>query len=436
MRKRLFAFTAALMMTASAPALAETIAITGGKLAIGDGSAPIDNGTVVITDGKIVAAGAGIAVPAGAKMVDASGKWVSPGIFSGFSRLGLVEVPAVQQTNDTSADKSPFTAAIDVAPAINPLANPIAISRTSGVTRAIVVPAAGSGIFAGQGAVIDTGNDLDAVDVPRAFQYVEMGEAGAEQAGGSRAAANLMFRQMLEEAKTYAANPAGYDGRSKDSLLLRADAQALVPVVQGKMPLMVHAESAADILQTIALKKEFPMLRLVIAGASEGWMVAPQLAAAKIPVIASGIQDLPDSFEKLASTQSNVGRMAKAGVLVALGTFIGDDGLQVRVAMQDAGNLVALNKIAGATGLSWGEAFRTITSAPADVMGIGDKMGSLKPGRAADVVIWDGDPLELESAPVAVWIDGVAQPLENRQTRLRDRYATPAPGALPKAYER
>ncbi|MCI4589872.1 amidohydrolase family protein [Sphingobium sp. BYY-5] len=424
----------ALCLSTATPALAQSIAITGATLAIGDGSEPVRNGTVVITAGKVVAAGVGVAVPAGAKTIDASGKWVTPGLVSGYSRVGLVEVPGVRQTNDSSA-RSPFSAAIDIAPAINPLANPIAVSRTAGVTRAVVVPATGTGIFAGQGAVVDLGADMNPITKARAFQYVEMGETGAEEAGGSRAAAILTFKMMLREAQDYAKAPASYDGRSKDALLNRVDAQALVPVVTGAMPLMVHAESARDILAVLALRQDFPALKLILAGAAEGWMVASQIAAAKVPVIAGGLDDLPSSFEKLAATQSNVGRMVKAGVAVSMGLMDRDEGLQLRLATQQAGNMVALNKVPGATGLSWGQALRTITSAPAEAMGLGDRIGSLKPGKAGDVVIWDGDPLEMTSAPVAVWIDGVQQPIDNRQTKLRDRYATPTEGALPKAYE-
>lgn len=424
-----------LALTLSTPALAQSIAITNATLAIGDGSDPIKGGTVVISAGKVVAAGAGVAAPAGAKIIDAAGKWVTPGLVSGFSRVGLAEVPAVRETNDTRAARSPFSAAIDVAPAINPLANPIAINRTAGVTRAVVAPVASTTIFAGQGAVIDLGADLNAVTKPRAFQYVEMGEEGSSEAGGSRAAAILSFRMMLKQAQDYAKAPATYDGNSKDALLNRVDAEALVPVVTGAQPLMIHAESARDILAVLALRQEFPALKLILAGATEGWMVASQIAAAKVPVIASGLEDLPSSFEKLAATQSNVGRMVKAGVSVSMGMLTGDDALQLRVATQQAGNMVALTKVPGAAGLSWGQALRTITSAPAEAIGLGDRFGSLKPGRAGDVVLWDGDPLEMTSAPVGVWIDGVQQPLDNRQTRLRDRYATPTEGALPKAYE-
>ncbi|KAA9015823.1 amidohydrolase family protein [Sphingobium limneticum] len=426
---------AMLAMAISTSALAQSIAITGATLAIGDGSEPIRNGTVVITAGKVVAAGAGVAVPAGTKTIDAGGKWVTPGIVSGFSRVGLAEVPGVKETNDTRAARSPFSAAIDVAPAINPLANPIAISRTAGVTRAVVVPAAGNGIFAGQGAVIDLGADMTPITKARAFQFVEMGEEGKDDAGGSRAATVLTFRMMLREAQEFAKAPASYDGRSRDALLNRVDAEALVPVVTGAMPLMVHVESARDILTVLSLRQDFPALKLILAGATEGWMVAPQIVAAKVPVITAGLEDLPSSFEKLAATQSNVGRMVKAGVSVSMGLLTGDDALQLRAATQQAGNMVALTKVPGATGLSWGQALRTITSAPAEAMGLGDRFGSLKAGKAGDVVIWDGDPLEMTSAPVSVWIDGVQQPLENRQTKLRDRYASPSEGAMPKAYE-
>ena len=419
----------------AAPVFGQTIAITGGKIAIGDGSAPIDNGTVVISNGKIVAAGRNVAVPPGAERVDASGKWVTPGLIAGFSRLGLIEVESEGSTNDSSA-KSPFSAAIDVAPAINPLASPVAVSRAGGVTRAFVAPAVDGDIFAGQGAVIDLGGDMGPVMRARAFQFVELGEAGASQAGGSRAASHLLFRAMLREAQDYARNPAAYDGRSRDNLLLRADAEALGPVINGSVPLFIHVERASDILQALDLRKEFPALKPVLVGASEGWMVADQIAAAKVPVIASALNDLPSVFERLNATQSNIGRMRKAGVPVAIGMIGDNEAHQLRYTPQYAGNLVALQKMPGAAGLDWGAAFATITSAPAEAVGMGQMMGSLKPGRVGDVVIWSGDPLELSSTPEAVYIDGVKQSLETRQTRLRDRYRSLAPGPLPKAYDR
>lgn len=430
--KALLLAAAALVAT---PAAARTIAITGGIVARGDASPP-ELGTVVIRDGRIAAAGPGVAVPPGAQVIDATGKWVSPGIVAGFSRLGLVGVDAVDETNDTHAAGSPFSASIDVAPVINPRVPAIAISRAAGVTRAIVAPDVGANIFAGEGAVIDTATDPDAITRAQAFQFVEFGEGGARKAGGSRAAAQAFFRNALAEARDYARNPAAYDGRSKDSILMRRDAAALVPVVEGRIPLFVHVESGPDILAMLALKRDYPALRLVLAGVTEGWTVAGQLAAAKVPVIASPLNDLPDAFERLAATQSNIGRMKAAGVTVAIGMIDDNDARQAQQSPQMAGNLVALTRVPGATGLSWADAFAAISSKPAEIAGLGNEIGSLLPGRRADVVIWSGDPLELSSAVERVWIDGVPQDLSTRQTRLRDRYLKPGEGTLPKAYER
>ncbi len=185
----------------SVPALGQTVAITGGTVALGDGSEPIEGGTVVIRNGRIVAAGRGVAVPAGAQTVDATGKWVTPGIFAGFSRVGLAEVDAVANANDVQAADSPFSAAIDVAPAVNPRAAAISISRANGVTRALVAPSTGKSIFAGQGAIIDLGADMKPITRARAFQFVEFGETGANEAGGSRAATFVLFRNALREAR-------------------------------------------------------------------------------------------------------------------------------------------------------------------------------------------------------------------------------------------
>jgi imidazolonepropionase-like amidohydrolase len=417
-------------------AKAQDIAITNATVAIGDGSAPIEHATVVVRGGKVVAAGAGVAVPAGIGTVDGTGKWVTPGLFSAATDLGLWDVGAVEESNDLAADGSPFNAALDVTPALNPSSQHIAISRAAGITRASVTAFNGKSIFAGQGAVIDLADPATGgaamVMKGRAFQFIELGEAGAQLAGGSRVAAHVTLRNALREAKELAALPAG-GARQSDAMLTRPDAGALARVIDGSQPLYVGVERAADIRAVLALKTEFPKLKLVLVGAAEGWLVAPEIAAAHVPVITMPLRDLPETFEKLAATQSNVGRMKKAGVKVALGMFTG--GNQPRYAMQQAGNLVALAKLPGAAGLSWGEAFAAISSVPAEISGFGGKAGVLAPGAVGDVVLWDGDPLELSSAPVEVWIDGVKQPLENHQTRLRDRYKDLDKSVLPKAYD-
>lgn len=461
---------AALLLAVSVPAAAQTFAITGGTVALGDGSEPIQGGTVVIRDGRIVAAGQNVGVPGNATIIDARGKWVTPGIVAGFSRLGLSEIDLSGGVRDDQAQSGPFSAAIDVAPGINPTYSTIAINRADGVTRAIVAPAVARSIFAGQGAVIDLGADLEPITSARSFQFVEFGESGAGSAGGSRPSAHVLFRNALREADELRrfASPIRSSGdrqqvrepfepilerpvirnpnesreygpdarRSEDVLLTRFDAAALVPVVQGRQPLLIHVERARDIINMIDLTREYPSLRIVLVGASEGWMVADRIAAAGIPVIASALNDLPRDFEQIAATQSNVGRMRNAGVHVAIGMINDDETRNLFNQRQYAGNLVALNDVPGATGVSWGEALAMLTARPAEAIGMGGEIGSLAPGRRADVVIWSDDPLQVTSAAEMVLIDGVQQPLETRQTKLRDRYRTLERGVLPEAYRR
>jgi imidazolonepropionase-like amidohydrolase len=465
----------AFLLAAASPLAAQSVAIVGGTVALGDGSEPIQGANVVIRNGKIVGAGYNFPVPRDAEIIDARGKWVTPGIVAGFSRLGLAEVDLSmheEEGSGSSADTSgsaddstsngPFSAAIDVVPAINPLNSTIAVNRADGVTRAIVAPNPGRSIFAGQGAVIDLGADMDPVTARRRFQFVELGQTGAENSGGSRASAHVLFRNALREAaelKRFAvpvssgARPdTGQEdiirdpnesrlvgpnaSRSEDVLLTRFDAAALVPVLQGRQYLLVHVERASDILQVIRLTREFPSLKIVIVGATEGWTVANEIAASGIPVIASAANDLPASFEMLAATWSNVGRMLNAGVKVSIGMIDDNDTRYLFNERQYAGNLVGLSRVPGATGVSWGAALAMLTSGPAETIGLGGQIGSLKSGRRGDVVIWSGDPLEMTSNVDAVWIDGVRQPLDTRQTKLRDRYRDLTPNTLPEAYRR
>ena len=425
----------ALAAVLAGPALAETIAITDGTVATATGE-PIPRGTVVIVGGKITAAGANVAIPAGATVIDATGKWVTPGIFAGMSFTGASEVNAVDQTNDTGASKSPFSAAIDLAPGINPAASNIAVERLGGVTRSAVGPNATSAIFGGQGLLISLAAGRDTITRPRAFQFVELGESGARAAGGSRPVAFLNFRNALHEAERYARNPAVFgDGRARDDLVTRLDAAALVAVVQGTQRLVVHVERAQDILNVLALRAEFPRLRLVLFGAREGWLVADRIAAANVPVITQPLLDNPNTFESLASTKSNVGRLVAAGVVVGLGILEQDASFQARDLPHYAGNMVAQARVPGGVGLTWTQALRSVTAAPAAIFGMTDT-GTLAAGQRADVVVWDGDPLELTSAPTAVIIDGVRQPMVSRQTELRDRYLGLKTDAAPLQYRR
>ena len=453
------ASTLPLALMAASPAAAQDFDITGATVATGDGSEPQQGATVSVRGGAIVYVGPDAGAPARANgaAIDGAGKWVTPGLVATVTSLGLWDVSAVDESNDTRAGKSPFSAALDVVPAINPSSQHILVQRAAGITRAATVTSPAGSIFGGQGAIIDMGSDANPVMRARAFQTVALGEGGARLAGGSRASAHALFRNALREARALdngraiggsPSRPAdrqfgddipvdprmtGDDGdRADDVLLTRFDAAALRPVVRGEQKLYVYVERASDIRSVIALRQEFPALDLVIVGASEGWMVANEIAAARIPVIADGLDDLPATFEQLGSTQSNIGRMVKAGVTVAINAAAMENPRNLN---QYAGNLVALTRVPGADGLSWGQAFAAITSVPAQISGIGGRAGVLARGATGDVVLWDGDPLEVGSVPQRVFIDGVEQPLDNHQTRLRDRYRDLDESDLPKAYD-
>ncbi|MFU7526991.1 amidohydrolase [Qipengyuania sp. ASV99] len=435
--KRLLTLAASAIVLGSAPVTAQDVVIFNAKLVLGDGSDPIDDGVVVVEDGKVVYAGTsdGRSFETD-QAVDAQGGWVTPGLFAAVTTLGLSDVGAVSESNDQSPGSAPFSAALDTAPIVNPNSQHILVHRAAGITRAATTTMPSGSIFAGQGAIIDLDGDSDPVTGERAFQMVALGESGARLSGGSRASAHVLFRAALREAQALTGargTPQTTEISIDDEVLLgRFDAEALVPVVTGAQKLFVAVDRASDIRAVLALRDDFPRLNLVLVGAGEGWLVADAIAAAGVPVIADALDDLPESFEVLAATQSNIGRMTRAGVQVAISANSGENPRNVS---QAAGNLVALGRIPGAAGLSWGQAFAAISSVPAAISGFEGEAGILAAGSFGDVVIWNGDPLEVGSIPTRVYIGGVAQSLENHQSRLRDRYRDLDESDLPKAYD-
>lgn len=402
-----------LLLTAGA-ASAETVALVGGTVYTVGPAGKIEGGTVLLEDGKIRAVGKDVAVPAGARRIDAAGKVVTPGFMDSQTRLGLVEVSGVEGTNDARANQDDrFTAAFDVVDGFNPRSILFSIARVEGVTRAVVAPQAGQSLILGRGAVIhlapENGGWL--LRSPAAM-YAVLGESGANLAGGARGMAILRLREAFQDAVDYGNNRSNFDrGERREYALSRLDLEALQPVVQGDLPLVLAVQRASDIEAALRLARDFK-LKLIIAGGREAWMVADQLAAAKVPVLLDPLANLPDSFETLGSTLESPARLQKAGVTVA---FMTNDAHDVRNIKQSAGNAVSY-------GLPWEAALAALTIVPARLWGIADRYGSLEPGKDADVVVWDGDPLELTSYPEHVFIRGIEVPRDTRQLRLRDRY--------------
>ncbi len=412
MKRALLALGLAAACGVTGPLSAETIAITGGKLETMGPAGTVPNGTVLIVDGRISAVGVGIPIPGEARRIDAHGRVVTPGLFNSLTRLGLVEVSAVEGTADSEVKSDRITAAFDVAEALNPRSTLIAVNRIDGLTRAVVAPSAGNSLIAGQGAVIHLGAPADLLVRERVAMFAFLGERGAELTGGARSAAILRLREVLQDAADFAANRKAFEaGDRREYSLSRLDLEALVPVVRGELPLVVTADRASDIVAALRLAKELK-LRLILAGVAEGWMVAGEIAAADVPVLVEPLDNLPSSFEQLGATIANAARLRTAGVRVA---FMNGDAHNARNVRQSAGNAVA-------NGMTWHDALAALTTVPASIWGIAERYGSLEPGKDADLVIWDGDPLEVTTYADVVLIRGVEIPMESRQTLLRDRY--------------
>jgi imidazolonepropionase-like amidohydrolase len=401
---------------------AGAVAITGAKVVTLGPQGTIENGTVVIEGGRIRAVGQNVAIPQGARRIDAAGKVVTPGLFDSLSHLGIVEVSAVDETNDVGVKGRELTVAFDVADALNPRSQLIPVTRVEGVTGAIAAPVPGDGIFSGRGAAIRLTGGADMVVKDPVAVFAPLDEAGAKIAGGSRAADVERLKEALEDARDYAHHRADFERNDRRRYALsRLDLEALQPVLRGALPLVVTAYRASDIEAALRLAREFH-LKLILAGAAEGWMVAGVIAAARVPVLLDPMANLPSAFERLGATLENAARLAKAGVEIA---FMSGEAHNSRNLRQGAGNAVAY-------GLPWEAAVKAMTAAPARIWGL-PHQGTLEPGQEADLVLWDGDPLELQTAAVQVFLRGREVPQTTRQTELRDRYKNLA-GDLPPAY--
>jgi len=287
-----------------------------------------------------------------------------------------------------------------------------------------MAPANGNSIFAGRGFVADTSGGADSITRESVFQLLSLGENGAGISGGSRSAAWATLRAAIDDAVNFTGR---YITSPHGAALNRVDAEALAPAARGQQLLLVRMHRASDIRRLIEMQADYPALNVAIVGATEGWIVADELAEAGIPVIIDPFDNLPASFEQLGATSHNAERLIDAGVVTAF-AHLGNDAHQSRLVLQSAGNAVA-------NGVSRGDAMRSITTVPADIFGFSD-LGRLSSGAIADIVVWDGDPLEITSAPTHVLIDGEEQSMESRQTLLRDRYLSLEGGDLPLAYRR
>lgn len=404
MRKVIKALAAAATIAVSQPVAAQTVAITGGYVITAGPEGDIENGTVLIRDGRITAVGRDVAVPAGIQVIDARGKIVAPGFVSPVSGVGLNDTPDL---NDIvpSARLGP---ANDIALAFNPNGLSVRRALLEGSTSAIIAPALADGavkdgtVFAGKAAVVELSGSMDYLIKPDVANVIDLNKSGEI----GRAALLPLIEQQLKAARA----PAGKDGRGGPA------PGPLQSIVEGREILLVEVERAIDIVNVLRFARE-QHIRIALVGAAEAWLVAKQIADAKVPVIIVGDLNFPETFSQLNATWQNAKRLADAGVEIAL---------LPQTNMPSARNPGPMRYVAGRTvrfGLDHARAIRAITSVPAHIFGIDGEVGSIAPGRRGDVVVWSGDPLEVSSFAEAIFIKGVAQPLSSHETLLRDKYA-------------
>lgn len=409
----LFAWFMATSALVAAPAAAQTVAITGGKV-FPVSSPPIDNGTVLIVDGRIVAVGTGVVVPAGATRIDARGHWVTPGLIHSSTRLGLVEIGMVDDTNDASAEGDRHVSAgFRSWEGLNPASVLWAPARNDGITSVLCVP--GGGLIAGQAALVDT-LDGDRLSMVRKAPAAMIANFGQPAAGGTQARGEMLMRlrEVLVDASTFAARREAFENAGTRPFAIgRVHLEALADVLAGTMPVLADVDRATDIEAALDLATQFKF-RLIIHGGAEAWQVAGRLAKAGVPVLTGALDNIPSSFASLGSRQENAAILRKAGVPVVLISDRGDT-FRARTIRQHAGNAVAY-------GLPWDEALRAVTLAPAEAFGVAGTIGSLQAGRDGNVVVWDGDPFEFATRATHVLVRGRNARTQSREDLLTERY--------------
>jgi hypothetical protein len=411
----------ALALLAAAPASwAQDLLVRNATVHTATARGSLEHSDVLVQGGVIRAVGTGLAAPAGVTVVEANGRPLTPALFGGITDIGIEEVSGESTTVDSTLklEDQPLRPEFDVTLAYNPASVLIPVARLDGIGFTALGANSGGGFVAGQGGVMRLDGSADPIG-PLAL-YLRLGSSAAELTGNSRAAQWMLLEQMVSEAR----------GRvpvdSPHALLTPAGRATLARYLAGQGRLVVEVDRAADIRQLLRWAAR-EKVKIAIAGGAEAWRVAPQLAQAGVPVFVDALANLPASFDQLGATLENAARLHAAGVPVSFAQR-DDPSHNARKMRQLAGNAVA-------NGLPWQDGLAGLSRVPAQVLGVGDRLGSIEPGKLADLVLWEGDPLDVAHYAEQVWLGGRAVPMRSRQTELRDRYAAPATSE-PRAYSR
>ena len=419
-RRRAWLGTTALLMLAALPVHAQDLLVRNATVHTASERGSLEHADVLVQGGIIRAVGTGLVAPAGVAVVEAAGKPLTPALFGGITDIGIEEVSGESATVDSTLklEDQPLRPEFDVSLAFNPASVLIPVARLDGIGFTALGANSGGGFIAGQGGVMRLDGSADPIG-PLAL-YIRLGAAGAELTGNSRAAQWMLLEQMVSEARGRV--PAD----SPHALLTPAGRATLARYLAGQGRLVVQVDRAADIRQLLRWAAR-EKVKIAIAGGAEAWRLAPQLAQANVPVFVDALGNLPSTFDQLGASLENAARLQAGGVQVSFAQR-DDASHNARKMRQLAGNAVA-------NGLPWQDGLAGLTRVPAQVLGVGDRIGSIEVGKLADLVLWEGDPLDVGHYAEQVWLGGRAMPMRSRQTELRDRYMTPA-SAEPRAYSR
>ncbi len=419
---------AALLAADTSPLPAKVIAITGGKLlTVSHGT--IENGVLILADGKIAAVGTvgEVKIPRGAEIVDAKGLTVYPGLIDPESNFGLTEVSADAMTNDLVERSDEIMPHMHVADAFHSETELIPVARLNGVTNAVVAPASDDSI-AGQDIFIQLYGSRQQMmlgaDVALAMNYgAEQRRRGGPQGGKAAYPSTRMgliteLRQTFLDTQDYIAKRDA--AAKKDDKAFKRDLkfEALIPYLKGERPVVIGVYEAYDIETIMGLAKEFH-LKVILNHVTHSQEILDEVAAYKVPVIIGSIYDAPRANERYDAVYTLPAELAKRGVTIAIASADGGGP----VSSHSARNLPYAAGFAVAYGLPYDDALKAITLNVAEMFGYGDKLGSLDVGKMANVVLANGDPLDVRTDVKQVYIQGVAVPMVSRQTKLRDEYS-------------
>ncbi len=399
---------------------AQVYAIRGGTIYTVSGDA-IESGTVLIQGGLITAVGANVSVPAGAVVYEAAGLQVYPGLFDAISRLGLTEIGQVTVTSDMN-ELGEYNPHLVAATAIHPASEIIPVTRANGITHAVAAPTGGSGGIGGQGSLIHLDGwtveeMLIEPSVGMVLNWPSLGGGrGFRRRGPPQPFAERKERHdkqvaqlesWLEASRHYAGAMASGSQPRRDLRL-----EALGRVASGELPFLVMANSDRDITEALEFA-ERNNVRIIIAGGRDAWKVADLLAEKQVPVILATTQALPsgedDGYDQ---AYANPGQLYEAGVKFGFATFGASNS---RTLPYEAAMAVPY-------GLPWEEALKAVTINSAEILGVGDRLGTIETGKIGNVIITTGDPLNIQTEVRFVFINGQPIDLQNKHQSLYERY--------------